>query len=82
MRAIDLAYHVRAGELALRSGEVVRVDPFTFTVGGEPWLNQQWGAQVIFASAHRAWGWNAVALTYAAAIGAGFSATNWPSTQS
>ena len=73
MRAIDLAYHVRAGELALRSGDVVRTDPFTFTVGGEPWLNQQWGAQVMFASAHRAWGWNAVALTYAAAIGAGFS---------
>jgi hypothetical protein len=73
MRAIDLAYHVRAGELALRSGDVVRTDPFTFTVGGEPWLNQQWGAQVVFASAHRAWGWNAVALTYAAVIGAGFS---------
>jgi hypothetical protein len=73
MKAIDLAYHVRAGELALRSEEVVRVDPFTFTVGSEPWLNQQWGAQIIFASAHRVWGWNAVALTYAAAIGAGFS---------
>src|SRR5688572_17143811 len=73
MRAIDLAYHVRAGELALGTGELVRTDPFTFTWSGLPWLNQQWGAQIVFASAHRIWGWAGVALTYAAAIGAGFS---------
>ncbi|HUF59122.1 MAG TPA: hypothetical protein VMR89_06560 [Actinomycetota bacterium] len=72
MRAIDLAYHVRAGELALGTGELVRADPFTFTRSGLPWLNQQWGAQVVFASAHRIWGWAGVAATYAAAIGAGF----------
>ncbi len=73
MRAIDLAYHVRAGELALGTGELVRTDPFTFTRSGLPWLNQQWGAQVVFASAHRIWGWAGVAATYAAAIGTGFS---------
>ena len=73
MRAIDLAYHVRAGELTLGAGELVRTDPFTFTRSGLPWLNQQWGAQVVFASAHRIWGWAGVAATYAAAIGAGFS---------
>jgi len=73
MRAIDLAYHVRAGELALGTGELVRTDPFTFTRSGLPWLNQQWGAQVVFASAHRIWGWAGVVATYGAAIGAGFS---------
>jgi hypothetical protein len=73
MRAIDLAYHVRVGELALRSGQVVRTDPFTFTHGGLPWLNQQWGAQVVFGWAHRLLGWAGVALTYAAASGAGFA---------
>ncbi|HWL91855.1 MAG TPA: hypothetical protein VNP90_10880 [Actinomycetota bacterium] len=73
MRAIDLAYHVRAGELTLSTGEIVRTDPFTFTRFGLPWLNQQWGTQVVFASAHRMWGWAGVAGTYAAALGAGFS---------
>jgi hypothetical protein len=73
MRAIDLAYHVRAGALALRTGGPVRVDPFTFTHGGRPWLNQQWAAQVAFASAHRLLGWAGVALLYAAASGAGFA---------
>ena len=69
MRAIDLAYHVQAGELTLHTGEIVRADPFTFTRSGLPWLNQQWGAQVVFASAHRIWGWAGVAGIYAAAIG-------------
>jgi hypothetical protein len=72
MRAIDLAYHVRAGELALRSGAIVREDPFTFTRAGEPWLNQQWGAQVLLAVAHRVASWLGVAVTYAASLGAGF----------
>jgi hypothetical protein len=72
MRAIDLAYHVRVGELTLRTGDVVRTDPFTFTRGGLPWLNQQWGAQVILAFAHRLLGWVGVAITHAASIGSGF----------
>jgi hypothetical protein len=73
MRAIDLAYHVRAGELSLRTGDILLVDPFTFTHGGQSWLNQQWGAQSIFASAHRLLGWAGVSLTYAAAMGSGFT---------
>jgi hypothetical protein len=71
MRAIDLAYHVRAGELSLAGG-VVTTDPFTFTRGGRPWLNQQWAAQVAYRLAHRSIGWVGVALAYAASIGAGF----------
>jgi hypothetical protein len=73
MRAIDLAYHVRAGALALGSGGPLRVDPFTFTHAGRPWLNQQWGAQVVFAWAHGLLGWAGVALLYAAASGTGFA---------
>src|SRR5687768_6880197 len=64
MRAIDLAYHVRVGELTLRTGDVVRTDPFTFTREGLPWLNQQWAAQVVFALAHRLLGWAGVAITH------------------
>ena len=62
MRAIDLAYHVRAGELTLRTRDLVLIDPFTFTRAGDPWLNQQWAAQLIFASAHRVLGWAGVGI--------------------
>lgn len=73
MRAIDLAYHVRVGEMILASGALVRTDPFTFTSAGDPWLNQQWGAQVVFALGHRLLGWSGVALLCAVANGIGFS---------
>jgi hypothetical protein len=72
MRAIDLAYHVKAGALSLQSGDLLRTDPFTFTRGGLRWVNQQWGAQLIFAVAHRLLGWLGVAMTVAGAVGAGF----------
>ena len=73
MRAIDLAYHVRAGELILASGHVGRTDQFTFTSAGDPWLNQQWAADAMFALAHRLLGWGGVAILYAIATGVGFA---------
>jgi hypothetical protein len=73
MSTVDLAYQVRAGELMLASGAVLRTDPFTFTAFGEPWLNQQWGAGVVFALGHGLAGWGGLvvlrALLVAASVG-------------
>jgi hypothetical protein len=62
MSTVDLAYQVRAGELMLESLAVLRTDPFTFTAMGDPWLNQQWGAGVLFALVHGLGGWGGLAL--------------------
>jgi hypothetical protein len=35
-------WHVRAGQLQLEMGEVLRSDPFSFTHQGEPWRTQSW----------------------------------------
>lgn len=72
MVAIDLAYHVRAGEQVLR-GTIPRADTWTFTVTGTPWLDQQWGAQAMLASAHRAGGFAAIGLLRAGLIGLTFA---------
>lgn len=69
---IDLAYLVRAGEITLDRGSVLRTDVFTFTMAGQPWLNQQWGAEVLFALAHREGGWELLALARAALVGVTF----------
>jgi hypothetical protein len=61
MRTVDLAYHIRAGEQILRSG-IPHVDSFTFTAAGRPWVDQQWGAQVIFALVYRLGSWPALSL--------------------
>jgi hypothetical protein len=62
MSTVDLAYSVRAGQLMLADGAVLRTDPFTFTVGGSPWLDQQWGAQVLLGVLYDAIGWAGLAV--------------------
>jgi hypothetical protein len=70
MSTVDLAYNIRAGELMLDQGAVVRTDPFTFTAGGGAWLDQQWGAQVLLALGYRAGGWALLALIRAGLVAA------------
>ena len=73
MSTIDLAYQVRAGELMLDRGQILRTDPFTFTIGGQPWLDQQWLGQVAVAALYRSGGWPLIAIAHAAVVGATFA---------
>ncbi|MDQ2966269.1 MAG: hypothetical protein M3R57_10520, partial [Chloroflexota bacterium] len=68
--SVDLAYHLRAGALTLDTGLIPASDTFTFTAYGEPWLNQQWGAQVALAAVYRVAGWAGLAILRAAFVGA------------
>ena len=67
--AVDLAYQVRAGELILVTGHLPSADTFTFTVAGEPWLDQQWFAQVALALGYRLGGWELLAVLRAGIVG-------------
>jgi hypothetical protein len=44
LSSVDLAYHLRAGQVVLDTGRIPTTDTFTFTASGAAWLNQQWGA--------------------------------------
>jgi hypothetical protein len=57
LATIDLAYHLRAGEIMLDTHAVLRTDVFSAAAYGKPWLNQQWLAQVILAATLRLGGW-------------------------
>jgi hypothetical protein len=67
-QALDLAYQLRAGADTLGDLSIVRSDTFTYTVHGEAWLNQQWGAQVLLAAVHPGGGWFGLALLRAVAV--------------
>ena len=67
--ATDLTYHLRAGEEILTTGRIPGVDTWTFTIAGEPWLDQQWGAQVILTAVFRVGGWTGLVLFRAALVG-------------
>lgn len=67
---VDLAYGIRAGALVLDGAGIPRVDTFTFTAAGMPWVDQQWLAQVIFAAVYRAGGWPALATLWVVIVAA------------
>jgi len=72
MGTTDLTYHIRAGEGILTTHSLPRSDTYTFSVAGTPWLDQQWGAQVVLALAHRYGGFATLAFLQAAFIGVSF----------
>jgi len=39
--ALDLAYQIRVGNVMLDTHHLLDMDTFTYTVYGQPWLNQQ-----------------------------------------
>jgi len=65
---IDLAYGIRAGGQVLDGAGIPRIDTYTLTAAGLPWIDQQWLAQAIFAAVHRLGGWPALATLWAVVV--------------
>ena len=63
--AVDLAYHVRAGALMVSSGHVLRTDVFAWPTAGQPWLDQNWGAQLVLYGLWRVGGFPLIAVANA-----------------
>jgi hypothetical protein len=45
--AVDLAYHLKAGQLMVAGHALPRTDVLAWTTAGRPWLDQNWGAQLL-----------------------------------
>lgn len=73
MSTVDLTYHLRAGNDMLTTRAIPTVDTWTFTVAGRPWVDQQWGAQALFAVIERLGGWTGLALLRATLTGVVFA---------
>src|SRR5262245_4594392 len=63
--AVDLAYHVKAGELMVAEGALPRTDVLAWTTAGRPWLDQNWGAQLLLYGIWRRGGFPLVAVVNA-----------------
>lgn len=57
---VDLFWHLLTGGLILDQGRVPRVDDFTYTSAGRPWIDLHWLFQVGIEAARRAAGWRAL----------------------
>lgn len=45
----DVFYQLASGRWMLSHHSVIRHDAFSYTVGGRPWLDEEWGFQVVLA---------------------------------
>ncbi len=49
----DLWGHIRFGEDLWKAKTLSRVDPYSFTAHGQPWINHEWLAELIFYLTYR-----------------------------
>jgi hypothetical protein len=66
LSTVDLTYQLRAGDGILRTGTLPDRDTWTFLAADQPWLDQQWGAQVVLAAIFRGGGWTGLVILRAA----------------
>jgi hypothetical protein len=58
----DVGRHIRVGSYILETGSIPRVDLFSHTLRGEPFVPYEWLSEVLFAGAHEVLGLAGVAL--------------------
>jgi len=66
MADFDVWWHLRGGQFILEHGAIPRVDIFTYTNAGRPWIDVYWLFQIIIALLYRAGGASALVLLKAA----------------
>jgi hypothetical protein len=64
--AVDLAYHLKVGQLMVAEHALPRTDVLAWTTAGRPWLDQNWGAQLVFYGIWRLGGFPLLTVTSAA----------------
>ncbi len=69
-RDSDTGWHIRTGESIITTHSLPTTDPYSFTRGGQSWLDWEWGADVVTAIAYRSAGEAGVAALFAIAIAA------------
>ncbi len=68
IRNYDYWWHLAAGRRILEQRAVPRVDPFSFTAAGTPWVDHEWLFQVLVFLGHRALGPGALVLLKVVAV--------------
>ena len=52
----DLWGHIKFGNDLWHAKQLIRVDPYSFTASGQPWMNHEWLAELIFYGIYRYFG--------------------------
>ena len=69
----DTYWHIAVGQWILDHGALPRVDIYSFTKQGEPWISTSWLAQILFAKACDWAGWSGPVVLASVASAATFA---------
>lgn len=64
----DFFWHLRTGQLIWETGSIPRVDPFSYTIPGQPWTAHEWLSEVIFYAVYLRAGQEGLILFFALII--------------
>ncbi len=82
----DLWGHVVFGQHMLQSHSIPKVDIYSWTANGQPWINHEWVAEIILALFYTAWGGSGILLlkmavglaAFAVCLRLGAQSLSWP----
>jgi hypothetical protein len=77
MADFDVWWHLRSGQLVLQNHAVPRVDVFTYTNAGRPWIDLYWFYQIVITLLYRMGGASALVVMKALAGVALVASTLW-----
>jgi hypothetical protein len=77
MADFDIWWHLRSGQLVLHNRAVPRVDVFTYTNAGQPWIDIYWLYQIVITLLYRLGGASALVVMKALAGVALVAGTLW-----
>jgi hypothetical protein len=69
----DTWWHLKSGQLMWETGQVLRTDPFSHTVFGQPWIDHGWLVQLLIWPAYQATDLAGLALLLAGVVTASFA---------
>jgi hypothetical protein len=64
----DTWWHLKSGQVMWQTGQILRTDPFSHTVPGQPWIDHGWLVQVLLWPLYQAAGLGGLALVLAAIV--------------
>jgi len=73
LRDPDTYWHVAVGRQIWETAAFPRVDEFSFTFAGQPWIAKEWLSQLILFAAFSVGGWRGVVLVTAVTIAATYA---------
>lgn len=65
-------WHLQSGRWMVENGQIPRVDPFSHTRFGQPWIDHGWLAQLIIYLTYRALGFGGLVLLVSALVTVAF----------